>query len=597
MWKKIIFITILIFTILISIPSIIYFNLSDKHKFYIKNNPDEFIKYIPSWVKIINTNHIVPGLDLQGGIRVILDLNYNDTISNTLYKRKDQILNKIHKFNISPLSYIIKKDSNNISNIHIIFNTKEEKEYIYNKIKKNKLFTDFNILLMKSNELLLKLKSSIIDNIKKNSIDKVIQIIQTRINNMGVNDPIITKRGNGQIDIQLPGYTNPQNAKKNIGRTAQLSFYICDDDHDFWQNIKMSNKIENIIDWYKKPDNTFAKDSYLLFNQKNLAQVQNLCTKIIPSDRSVKYMKMKGLTSSKEIILRTFITHKVAHLTGFDLIDAKVVFDNYNNPCVAVNFNNNGAQILKEITSNFIGHRMAIVLEETINSAPIIQEPIYGGEASISIGGNKTLNKKMNEANELASILRSGALPASLIFREEQSIGPTLGLKSIQQGFFSCLLGASLIIIFMIFYYKRMGFISIIGLLFNFLIIFSTLSLLNVVLTLPGIAGILLTIGISVDANIIINEYILEELNQGKSHIIAIENSYKSALSAIMDANITTLIAGFILWKFGSGPVQNFALMLIIGTITSFISAIFITKLLIDLFFNKFLKFKKIDNQ
>lgn len=596
MWKKIIIITILIFAILISIPSIIYFNLSNNHKAYIKNNPNEFIKYIPPWVKIISANHIVPGLDLQGGIRVILDLNYNETISNNLYKRKNQILNKINEFDIFPLSCEIKKNINNLFAINIIFNSINEREYVYNKIKKTNICTDFNVSLIKSNMLLLKLKSSIIHNIKKNSIDKVIQIIQTRINNMGVNDPIITKKGNGQIDIQLPGYTNPQDAKKNIGRTAQLSFYICDDNYDFWQNINISNKIKNIIDWYKKPDGTFAKDSYILFNQKELSQVQTLCEKIIPQDRDVKYMKVKTSITSKEIILRTFITHKIAHLTGFDLINAKVVFDNYNNPCVAVNFNNAGAKILKDITSNFIGHRMAIVLEETVNSAPIIQEPIHGGEASISIGGSKTLNEKINDANDLASILRSGALPASLIFREEQSIGPTLGLKSIKQGFFSCCLGASLIIIFMILYYKKMGLISIIGLFFNFIIIFAILSLLNIVLTLPGIAGILLTIGISVDANIIINEYILEELNQGKEHLKAIENSYQSALSAILDANITTIIAGLILWKFGSGPIQNFALMLIIGTITSFISAIFITKLLIDLFFEKLFNIEKNSN-
>jgi len=592
MWKKITIITILIFAILISIPSIIYFNLSNNHKFYIKNNPDEFIEYIPSWVKIISTNHIVPGLDLQGGIRVILDLNYNETISNNLYKRKDQILNKINEFDIFPLSCKIKKDINNLSAIHIIFNSLQERKYIYDQIKISKYYSDFNTSLIKSNSLLLSLKPSIIHNIKKNSIDKVMQIIQTRINNMGINDPIITKKGNGQIDIQLPGYTNPQNAKKNIGRTAQLSFYICDDSYDFWQNINISNKIKNVVDWYKKPDGTFAKDSYILFNQKELSQVQILCEKIIPQDRDVKFMKIKTSNNSKEIILRTYITHKIAHLTGFDLINAKVVFDNYNNPCVAINFNNTGAKILKDITSNFIGHRMAIVLEETINSAPIIQEPIHGGEASISIGGNKTLNEKINDANELATILRSGALPASLIFREEQSIGPTLGSQSIKQGFLSCCIGASLIIIFMILYYKRMGLISIIGLFFNFIIIFSILSLLNIVLTLPGIAGILLTIGISVDANIIINEYILEELSKGKKYIIAIENSYKSALSAILDANITTIIAGLILWQFGSGPVQNFALMLIIGTITSFISAIFITKLLIDLFFKNLFNIK-----
>jgi len=375
--------------------------------------------------------------------------------------------------------------------------------------------------------------SKLNDKAKEDAVERALEIIRNRIDEFGVREPMIQIQGEDQIVVQLPGMTDRKRALELIGRTALLEFKL------------VSNDTKAISD----------------------AMAGN-----VPEGFELKELEGEKLLLSK-----------TPDLTGEYLETADVKFDQsaFGQPIVGMKLKGEGIKKFADLTKNNVGRRLAIVLDGNIYSAPRIDEPIPSGEAVIS--GRFT----PDEAKDLAIVLRSGSLPAPLIIEEERTVGPSLGQDSIRKGLFACLIGAALVFLFMVFYYGATGLIANFALLLNIFIILGGLALFHATLTLPGIAGIILTIGMAVDANVLINERMRDELAIGRPLRTAVANGYDKAFSAIFDSNLTTLIAAFFLFQFGTGPIRGFAVTLTIGLVASMFTAIVVTRLIFDLLLYK----------
>lgn len=372
-------------------------------------------------------------------------------------------------------------------------------------------------------------------NIRNFAVEQSIQTIRSRIDQFGVAEPTIQKQGDDRILVQLPGLKDPARAKALIGRTARLEFKMVDEKGD------LAGALEGRV----------PPGDILLYGEQN--------------DRTTGKMTRQPYLLKKRTVL-----------SGDLLTDARVNFDSqFNEPYVSISFNRQGGRKFGELTGSHVGERMAIVLDNNVYSAPVIREKIDGGRAQIS--GSFTTE----EAHDLAIILRAGALPAPVTVMEERTVGPTLGRDSIEEGTTSTLIGAGLVLLFMGIYYKAFGWLANVAVILNIVILLAILVWIQATLTLPGIAGVVLLMGMSVDANVLIFERIREELRLGKTPLAAIDQGYDTAFLTILDSNLTTLITGLVLFQFGTGPVKGFAVTLSIGLIASMFTAVFVTRVLL----------------
>ena len=385
-------------------------------------------------------------------------------------------------------------------------------------------------------------KSGLKKETAKDVTDRALEVIRNRIDALGVAEPLIQKAGEDRILIQLPGVKDPERAIEIIGRTALLEFKLVNDD-------------QGLLD-------------------KALSGE-------VPDGYEVAYLVRKderGISREGSPLL----LEKKVELTGSGLKDAYVGIDNNGLPEVRLEFNRKGAGRFAKITGANIEKRLAIVLDGKVFSAPVIRDRIPGGKAQIS--GRFT----MQEAKDLAIVLRAGALPAKLSIIQKRIVGPSLGRESIKKGTTSAILGAILVVFFMVIYYAASGMIANFALFINILIILAVLAFFKATLTLPGIAGIALTIGMAVDANVLIFERIREELKIRKMIRSSIDAGYEKALVTIVDSNLTTVIAGFVLFLFGTGPIKGFGLTLTIGILANIFTAVFVTKLIFDLICSRY---------
>ncbi|OIO37405.1 MAG: protein-export membrane protein SecD [Candidatus Omnitrophica bacterium CG1_02_41_171] len=368
------------------------------------------------------------------------------------------------------------------------------------------------------------------------STDRALEIIRNRIDALGVTEPVIQKAGEDCILIQLPGIKDPERAIEIIGKTALLEFKLVDDDNKLLDQALSGN---------------------------------------VPEGYEVAYLVRKderGIRQQGPALL----LKKEAELNGSGLKDAYIGIDSNGFPEVRLEFNREGAKKFARVTGTNIEKRLAIVLDGRVQSAPVIKDCISGGKAQIT--GRFT----MDEAKDLAIVLRAGALPAKLSIIQKRIVGPSLGRDSIQKGATSAFLGTILVLLFMVIYYAGSGMIANFALFINILIIFAVLAFFKATLTLPGIAGIALTIGMAVDANVLIFERIREELKIRKTIRSSIDAGYERALVTIVDSNLTTVIAAFILFLFGTGSIKGFGLTLTVGILANIFTAVFVTKLLFD---------------
>ena len=359
------------------------------------------------------------------------------------------------------------------------------------------------------------------------AVNIALEIIRNRVDQFGVKEPTIARQGSNRIVVDLPGIEEPQRAVELIGKTALLEFKLLDEKGDINKALK---------------------------------------GEVPPGDEILYDSKGEPYLLKKEVLL-----------SGRTIKDARVEIGQWGQPYVALDLNAEGADKFAQITGRHIGERLAIILDNVVKSAPVIRTRIPNGKAIIE--GIPTLE----EANELRIVLKSGALPVPFNIIQNTVVGPSLGRDSIRNGFWAGIIGLSVVIIFMAVYYKKSGLIANLALLLNLLFLLGALAALKATLTLPGIAGIILTIGMSVDANVIIFERIKEELAGERAPRSAVDTGYKNALRTILDANITTLITALILFEFGTGPIKGFATTLSIGILASLFTAIVVTRVIFDL--------------
>lgn len=485
------------------------------------------------WKKYLPSDKIHLGLDLKGGMHLLLELDTTKLMDNIVERKMSGLKDAMIAEGVRFLG-IDRKGSSILVSIR-----PDQKEKLFNVVGTK--FPDLKAGSPRTEGDSLHIDFLIPDkdlaSIKENAVNQALETIRNRIDQFGVSEPVIIKQGENQLLVQLPGIKDPQRALELIGKTAQLEFKLVDEAANAGGGAGS-----------------------------------------IPSDDEILKIRSKnretGVETTTPIVLK-----KQALLTGELLTDARVHMggrDIGSEISVGLEFNAEGARIFDKVTAENVGKRLAIVLDNTVYSAPQIRERISGGKASITGGFT------VDEAKDLAIVLRAGALPAPVKVVQNITIGPTLGQDSINKGVLATFLAGILVIIFMVVYYRYSGIIANLALALNLIYLLGVFSAFKATMTLPGIAGIALTIGMGVDSNVLIFERIREELRLGKTVRAAVDGGYAKAWVAIFDSHITTLITAAVLFIFGTGPIKGFAITLIFGMVINLFTAVFGSKTIFD---------------
>ncbi len=410
--------------------------------------------------------------------------------------------------------------------------------------------------------ILLQAKGTAENPLTDDSVERLLAVLRNRIDQYGVTEPVIQREGKDRVIVDLPGVADPEAALELIGKTALLEF----------RHVYESTG--TVPPGPQRPN--YDTEDEFLEAQARWEAVRG------QFDRAAEEMRLKAEKDPDKVLARSeegeaYLLGR-AYVGGKDLEDAKTGFDNLGRPIVTLKFSSKGAKLFDEATAANVGRQIAICLDNKVISAPVVQERISGGNAQIS-GRFSTA-----EAQRLAIMLRAGALPVAVEILENRSVGPTLGSDSINSGVRAGLVGAVLVLIFMLIYYRILGLAADAALVVCMLLVFAGLIGFRATLTLPGIAGIILTLGMAVDGNILIYERMREEIAGGKTPQAAVDSGFRKALTTILDANITTLIAAAVLFYFGTGPVRGFAVTLSIGIVAGVFSAVVVTRALLHLF-------------
>ncbi|MDB5616004.1 protein translocase subunit SecD [Tardiphaga sp.] len=491
--------------------------------------PEAQVRTWPKWAQ----RHLVLGLDLQGGSHILLEVDANSVKKDKLDQVRDDTRRTLREARVVYTGLSVRNDS-----VEVRITKDTDLPTALTKLRE--LSQPLGGLLGSNGQRSLQVSdaggglirltvppAAIADRVRQ-SVEQSIQIVERRVNELGTVEPLIQRQGTDRILVQVPGLQDPTRLKELLGKTAKLDFRM----------------VDSSVPADQASQGRLPPDSELLMSSQS---------------PKVPYVIKKDVLVS-----------------GADLVDAQPGFDQRSNePIVSFRFNSSGARKFSDATVKNVGQPFAIVLDNEVVSAPVIREPITGGSGQIS--GSFTVQ----QANDLSILLRAGALPAPLTIIEERTVGPGLGQDSIEKGELAAYVGSILVIIFMLLTYRLFGLFANIAVAINVAMIFGVLSLLNATLTLPGIAGIVLTVGIAVDSNVLIYERIREELRGGRNAISAIDAGFRRALSTILDSNITTFIAAAVLFYIGTGPVRGFAVTLGIGIITTVFTAFTLTSLIV----------------
>jgi protein-export membrane protein SecD len=561
-------------------PTIVYFSLNEAQLDEVRKDTTKFKQHLPSWSP---EAHIVPGLDLDGGVHLVLGVDLDKAVADRARRITSRMRGDLEEKKVAVTAVDHLADEGKGDRVRVAFQDQAALDIFDKDLANN--YGDLAELSRTGTTVTWRVHPDWVARVKSDAVDQTIKTITNRIDKMHVTEPSITKRGQDQVQVQLPGFANPEEAKALIGRTAQLEFQMCDDESDFL------TKLTDLPEWaklqtsgFQRRDGGYAQDNYVEFPDDKLKDMRAYFVGKVPSGLVVKYGR--ETRRDGEPLWRTYTLTADVALTGDDLVNAQVSMGSPEQPqpYVAIEFSPTGRQLFGDLTTKNVGKRMAIVLEDVVDSAPVINEPITGGNASITMGGNRTREESVKDANQLALVLKSGALPAPITFREERSVGSSLGKDALDQSKLACLVGAVLVALFMLVVYRVGGAFAMIAAFLNVFFVLAALSMFGGSLSLPGIAGLLLTVGMAVDANVIINERIREELLTARGSRAAVAAGYDSAFSAIFDSNVTSALAGFVCLEFGSGPVQNFAITLLIGIVSTMFTAVFVTRVLFDLY-------------
>jgi preprotein translocase subunit SecD len=507
--------------------------------FFLPNTP--VFRHMPEWwKKNMPAKGIILGLDLQGGLHLVFEVEGDKAVAISTERIAGQLREVLTKKNLAAevltdgLTITISPSTNEVRK------AVEDNYPILSPVET-------------ANRLVYRISDKESQRIKDTAADQALETIRNRIDQFGVSEPTIHRQGENEIVVQLPGVKDPKRAIDLIGKTAQLEFKIVDDDAKVAAELPQSiapGEEEQLLTAFA---GKLPEDTEILFEKR--------------------VNKETGVARKIPLLLK-----KQAALTGDLLSDAKVNIDSrFSEPYVSLSFNAAGAKLFEEVTGANVKKRLAISLDNTIYSAPVIQEKIAGGNAQIT--GQFT----MEDAKDLSIVLRAGALPAPMKMLQNVTVGPSLGRDSIDAGKIAGIIGTIAVVIFMIFYYKLSGIIANFALLLNIILLLGAMASLNSTLTLPGIAGIILAIGMAVDSNVLMFERMRDELRAGKTPRAAVDSGYSKAFWTIFDSHVTTLITAAVLFQFGTGPIKGFAVTLSLGVAINLFTALVGTKSIFDI--------------
>ena len=544
-------------------PTLIYFSLPKETR----NDQKVLESHIPSWMP---KKHIKLGLDLQGGVQLVLGVDTTAAIDNKLSRLGTEIARWANQ------------DKQQVKEAYSIKGEQKVRVILADGVDqgefKVQLAEEYPRLEQASRDgqsIDFQFKDSELGRIREAALEQAERVVRNRVDKWGVSEPLISRRADKSILVQLPGFRDPERARELLGRTAQLKFKLVDEEFQGFSSLAGS----------LPPGVTYEPRSGALISESKEA-ILKVAAPLVPEGREIQFEETQ-IAAGKKTQYTSYVLKASTELSGEDVLDATVTMNSNtldNRPAVSIRFTGTGGKRFGDLTGENVGKRMAIVLDDVVVSAPVIQEAITGGSAQITMGSDRAYQETVNEAQQLSLILRSGALPAPITILEERQVGATLGPELANQGVASVGLGLLLVLVFMVAYYRRPGGISALALVLNGLFLLTLMASFGFALTLPGFAGFILTLGMAVDANVLINERIRQEMREGKSAKKAVENGFGKVFWTIIDANVTTLIAAFVLIETNSsGPIKGFAVALILGLLVSMFTSLFVTRALFDL--------------
>jgi len=584
---------VLLFSVYQLVPSWFYFKLPPEQR-----NGQQYDQSVPSWAPSAR-KHLNLGLDLQGGIHLAMGVDVDRAVKAKVARRADEIADFLREKKIPVEASAPSPDGTRIA---VKTSDPRRVESIVLDQYGNELTSPSGA---PAGSVWFAFKGKVIQDFQAKAVDQAEKTIRNRVDKWGVSEPDIKRKGNNQIQIQLPGFKDPEKAKELLGRTAQLEFKITDDESPILDAVRgelPSCPVEQgvmrtplpesgcwSVEGVELPGGQQRQVTFIAASTRSQldAAIEKVAKpKLQPGQEIGIGEGTVGAGIVKERFYRTYLLHAKTELTGDYISDARASMDNSQGagkPVVVFTMTPEGGRLMEKLTSNNLGRRMATVLDQKVETAPYIQGKI-STNGQITLGSNRPYQQMFEEANEIALVLKAGALPAPVTIYEERTVGATLGPELIRKGTTAAFIGLILVVAFMILYYRATGLIADLALVLNGLLVLAIMAIIGSTLTLPGIAGFVLTLGMAVDANVLINERIREELRAGRSVRQAVDQGYDKVFWTIVDAHVTTLVAAVVLMQYGSGPVRGFAVTLAIGLVASMFTSIVVTRAFMDFF-------------
>jgi preprotein translocase subunit SecD len=597
-WRVALIVAVALFAVYQLVPSWFYFKLPPDER-----TTEAYERSVPGWAPDAR-KHLNLGLDLQGGIHLAMGVDVDRAVQAKVARRADELADFLRSKEV-PFT-----DSRTIAGGRQIEVTTDAPDRV-----RETVLDDYDREMYApggapEGAVRFAFKDQVLREFQSKAVEQAEKTIRNRVDKWGVTEPDIKRKANAQIQIQLPGFKDPEKAKELLGRTAQLEFKITDDDSPALDALRgtvaqcpgdragLTLPLPAGGCWTAEPvelPNGSSRSVTLLAanTRPELEQAiaQHATPLLDPQQNTIGIGEQSVTTGDgafRARYYRTYLLRARTELTGDYIADAFVSVDNSDplrqgRPVVAFRMTPEGGRLMEKLTSENMRRRMATVLDDKVETAPYIQGRI-STNGQITLGSGQTQQAQFEEANDIALVLKAGALPAPVTISEERTVGATLGPELVRKGSIAALVGLAVVLLVMVVYYRSSGLIADVALVLNGLLVLAAMATIGSTLTLPGIAGFVLTLGMAVDANVLINERIREELRAGRTVRQAVQQGYDKVFWTIVDANVTTLVAAVVLMQYGSGPVRGFAVTLIIGLVASMFTSIVVTRVIMEYF-------------
>jgi preprotein translocase subunit SecD len=556
---------------------------------------------LPPWFKSVFSRKIALGLDLQGGLHLVYEVQVDKAVSDKADRLAAELEEKLRKEKKVKDVKVARLGEGAEAHLRVTFPEKTDLRKIDNSFKRqfDRYITEESRDQEKG-EVMFRMDADYVDELRSTAVSAGVETIKNRVDKLGVTEPVVQRKQN-DIVVELAGLSQEdfERVKNLIGKTAQLEFKMADDGSEYMQKLAGYAETKEVKDAYQglqvgydywSAKDTGAQHTDVYLQAKDRATLERFFKNLppeyaVPADHQILFEETTRRNDQDEEtqdkVWRSYYLNRRAELTGEYLTDADVQYDQNMKPYVSITFDSEGATLFEKASGANIGRKMAIILDEKVTSAPVIESRIGGGRAQITMGGYDPYVIQQ-EAKDLVAVLRTGALPAPLRKTFETQVGPTLGADQVGKARTSMIVGTLAVILFMIIYYRASGVIADIAMVFNVVYLLACLALLQATLTLPGIAAVVLTIGMAVDANIIIYERIREELRAGKTPRGAVEAGFGRAFWTVFDAHVTNLVAGIVLYSYGTGPIRGFAVSLMAGIVCNLFTSVWLSRAMFD---------------